>query len=77
MWFFFLVRKSGPLYLWVKNMRPAGFADPFEGRPGIFHLASDHLETLRLFTDGESFCYGVNTLALGVARNGVTLFAMS
>ena len=52
-------------------MRPADFVDPFGGRPGVFHLASDHLETLRLFSDRESFCYGVNTLALAVARFGI------
>lgn len=55
-------------------MRPADFADPFEGRPGVFHLASDHLETMRLFSDDESFRYGVNTLALGVVRPGVTIY---
>ena len=55
-------------------MRPADFVDPFEGRPGVFHLASDHLETMRLFSDEESFRYGVNTLALGVARSGITLY---
>ena len=55
-------------------MRPADFVDPFKGRPGVFHLASDHLETMRLFSDEESFCYGVNTLALGVARSGITLY---
>ena len=55
-------------------MRPADFVDPFRGRPGVFHLASDHLETHRLFSDRESFCYGVNTLALAVARFGIRLF---
>lgn len=55
-------------------MRPADFVDPFKGRPGVFHLASDHLETIRLFSDKESFCYGVNTLALAVARFGIRLF---
>ena len=55
-------------------MRPADFVDPFKGRPGVFHLASDHLETIRLFSDRESFCYGVNTLALAVARFGIRLF---
>ena len=49
-------------------MRPEAFKDPFHGKPGVFHLASDHLETLRLFTDKESFTYGVNTLALAAAR---------
>ena len=55
-------------------MRPADFVDPFKGRPGVFHLASDHLDTLRLFSDRESFRYGVNTLALAVARFGIRLF---
>ena len=55
-------------------MRPADFIDPFNGRPGVFHLASDHLETIRLFSDRESFRYGVNTLALAVARFGIRLF---
>ena len=30
----------------------------------MFHLASDHLETVRLFSDEESFRFGVNTLAI-------------
>lgn len=55
-------------------MRPADFVDPFEGRPGVFHLASDHLESMHLFSDEESFRYGVNTLALGVARFKVSLY---
>lgn len=55
-------------------MRPADFVDLFDGRPGVFHLASDHLETMRLFSDEESFRYGVNTLALGVARFKVSLY---
>ncbi len=55
-------------------MRPADFNDPFEGRSGIYHLSSDHLETIHLFPDRESSRYGVNTLALAVARFGIFLF---
>lgn len=54
-------------------MRPKDFIDPFHGKTGIFHLASDHLETLRLFSDRDSFNYGVNTLALAAARFRVSI----
>ena len=54
-------------------MRPNEFIDPFHGGTGIFHLASDHLETLRLFSDRDSFNYGVNTLALAAARFNVSI----
>ena len=49
-------------------MRPGEFKDPFHGKTGIYHLASDHLDNLLLFPDGDSFRYGVNTLALAAAR---------
>ena len=54
-------------------MRPNEFIDPFHGGVGVFHLASDHLETLRLFSDKDSFNYGVNTLALAAARFNVSI----
>lgn len=54
-------------------MRPNEFIDPFHGGTGVFHLASDHLETLRLFSDHDSFNYGVNTLALAAARFNVSI----
>lgn len=54
-------------------MRPESFIDPFHGESGLFHLASDHLESDRLFSDKESFCYGVNTLALAAARFNVSI----
>ena len=56
-----------------KSMRPEAFKDPFNGRTGVFHLSSDHLTTLRLFTTKEDFNYGVNTLALGAARFSVSI----
>ena len=54
-------------------MRPNEFIDPFHGGTGVFHLASDHLKTLRLFSDEDSFNYGVNTLALAAARFNVSI----
>ena len=54
-------------------MRPSDFNDPFLGKCGVFHLSSDHLTSLRLFTGHDSFCYGVNTLALAAAKFRVSL----
>ena len=54
-------------------MRPKEFKDPFHGKCGVFHLASDHLESLRLFSDLDSYNYGVNTLALAAARFNVSI----
>lgn len=54
-------------------MRPKEFKDPFHGKSGVFHLASDHLESLRLFSDLDSYNYGVNTLALAAARFNVSI----
>jgi len=54
-------------------MRPDEFIDPFRGKVGIFHLASDHLESFLLFPDKDSLCYGVNTLALATARSDVSI----
>ena len=54
-------------------MRPDDFKDPFLGRTGCFHLASDHLESVQLFAGEECFRYGVNTLALAAARFRVSI----
>ena len=54
-------------------MRPDDFKDPFIGRTGCFHLASDHLESVQLFAGEECFRYGVNTLALAAARFRVSI----
>ena len=54
-------------------MRPKEFDDPFHGGVGVFHLSSDHLETIRLFSDKDSFNYGVNTLALAAAHFNVSI----
>ncbi len=54
-------------------MRPKEFKDPFHGKCGVFHLASDHLESLRLFSDLDSYNYGVNTLALAAARFNISI----
>lgn len=54
-------------------MRPDDFKDPFFGRTGCFHLASDHLESVQLFAGEDCFRYGVNTLALAAARFKVSI----
>ena len=54
-------------------MRPEDFNDPFHGRTGCFHLASDHLESVPLFAGENCFRYGVNTLALAAAHSKVSI----
>ncbi len=55
-------------------MRPKEFIDPFYGNSGIFHLASDHLESALLFVTENCFRFGVNTLALAAARFNVSIY---
>ena len=56
---------------WYKKtlMRTDELEDPFCGKPGVWHFASDHLESRLLFRGDADYRYGVNTLAIGCARH--------
>jgi len=56
-------------------MKRKNFKDPFNGENGCFHLASDHLNTKRLFQSEEEFILGVNSLAILIADSDVSLIA--
>lgn len=56
-------------------MNPNAFTDPFHGEPGRFQFSMNHLERALLFRSPDDYVFGVNSIAVGSFRQGVSVLA--